>query len=283
MTSAIVIANGAIPYFAAQIEAGVLLLIPVIIIEAFFLKLLLKQKFSHTLKFCAVANLASTFAGIPFIFTGMPYFSLSVMWNIILTLILLFILFALSVWIEYSVYKNHWKEISRQKLFKAVRLVNIITYIPLVILAVYIYLSHARSPEKARRIACLANLKQIGLAIHLYADDYKGFAPDKTGQKGMEQLIKTGFVQDDKIYWCPSCNSFWAQKENRIDYNYRGGLNLKLYVHDASKIPVVWDKPGNHKDYGGVLYLDGHVKCFVGLDWMEQAGIKGNDQVENSK
>src|SRR5262245_54504514 len=36
----------------------------------------------------------------------------------------------------------------------------------------------SRAKSKAKETACLNNLKQIGLAVVMYADDNKGFLPD---------------------------------------------------------------------------------------------------------
>lgn len=35
--------------------------------------------------------------------------------------------------------------------------------------------------------------------------------------------------------------------------------------------PIAWDKPQNHTNFGNVLFADGHVKGFVGKDWLAKA------------
>src|SRR6056297_2550811 len=40
------------------------------------------------------------------------------------------------------------------------------------ILAAILFPVFARAREKARQTSCLSNLKQIGLAVHMYAQDY---------------------------------------------------------------------------------------------------------------
>ena len=55
-----------------------------------------------------------------------------------------------------------------------------------------------------------------------------------------------------------------------MSYVYKAGLTDP----PASMIPVAWDKPDIHENYGNVLFLDGNVRSFGGSNWMEQAGIK---------
>ena len=54
------------------------------------------------------------------------------------------------------------------------------------------------SSEIARRIHCFSNLKQIHMALTLYANDHSGwFPPD------LETLKRTAYLDDDRIYHCP--------------------------------------------------------------------------------
>ena len=45
------------------------------------------------------------------------------------------------------------------------------------ILAAILFPVFARAREKARQTTCTSNLKQIGLAVHMYAQDYDGLLP----------------------------------------------------------------------------------------------------------
>ena len=54
------------------------------------------------------------------------------------------------------------------------------------ILAVILFPVFARARESARRASCMSNLKQIGLGMMMYVQDYDGrfpvICPSKTGQ-----------------------------------------------------------------------------------------------------
>jgi prepilin-type processing-associated H-X9-DG protein len=260
-----------IPFFTGQTKAAFLLLIPIIIIEAVLLKKILRTQWQESFKLCAIANIVSTIAGGIFIIIEVT----AHMVPIIAILLIFPGTLGLSIWLEYEIYKKPWKHLAKKKLFKAVIIVNIITYIPLLIWAFNIHSqNYKKRLEKPRRISCAANLKQIGLALKLYAEDNNDFFPNE----GFEQLRRNDYLTDYGIYRCPSSN-MPKEKDNQkltdkiVGYIYQRGL--KLNAKD-SRTPIAWDKPTNHKDYGNVLFLDGLVKGFKGADWMEQAGIKKN-------
>ncbi len=276
-----VIANVFIPYFAGQTMAGFLLLIPVIIIEALLLKPLLKVKWLESLKFCAVANLVSTMFGLVLIVCEAVSYVVAGVLPIlgILFLALFPASFVLSIWIEYKVYKKFWKIFQERKLLKPVIIVNIVTYIPLLILTIYINEKrYDIRMERPRRINCQSNLKQIYLALEMYAMDNKNFLPDKPGGKGFKQLYDNDYLTEIDVYRCPSSRSFKNNSkvnklsDKNISYIYRSGHKLEE-KSGRKYVPIVWDKPENHKDYGNVLYLNGKIKSFKGADWMRQANL----------
>lgn len=133
-------------------------------------------------------------------------------------------------------------------------------------------LSNAR--DSARKISCVNNLKQIGLALRLYSNVYNDQFPPYDGAKGLEMLRKEGFLEAPKIFVCPSTGTKPAAPgepltEDTVDYVYVGGHSEA----DSVDIVMVYDKDGNHKNYGNTLYLDGHVKGYRGKNWKERARI----------
>ncbi len=128
-------------------------------------------------------------------------------------------------------------------------------------------LSSAR--EKARRISCASDLKGIGFAIRMYSQDNKEQFPYKSGSEGLEMLRAGGYLENVKIYTCPSTNTVARDgiklTEETVSYVYIGGYNES----NSPDTPIAYDKPNNHNKYGNVLYADGHIKGYDGADWMK--------------
>lgn len=128
-------------------------------------------------------------------------------------------------------------------------------------------LSQAR--EKARRISCASDLKGIGFAIRMYSQENKGEFPNKSGAEGFEMLRSGGYLENAKIYTCPSSNTVSTDgeklAEKNVSYVYIGGHKES----DNGETVIAYDKPENHIKYGNILYADGHVKGYTGGNWME--------------
>jgi prepilin-type N-terminal cleavage/methylation domain-containing protein/prepilin-type processing-associated H-X9-DG protein len=143
-------------------------------------------------------------------------------------------------------------------------------------------LSQAR--EKARRINCQSNLKQVGLAMKLYSHDNAEYFPDLVGWNGMNLLLTNDYLTAHKVYVCPStkdpelpiASTAFADSDS-ISYQYNAGETEDTCGTDTG---LVRDHPevaatangqivgkSNHTKYGNVLYGDGHVKGHASSVW----------------
>lgn len=117
--------------------------------------------------------------------------------------------------------------------------------------------------EKARQVKCASNLRQIGQACLLYANNNGGqYPPDlqtitQTQQIGMEAFV------------CPSTSdnkgttSADLSKAGRCSYIYTG-TDLTNNSNPASV--VAFEDPDDHKLEGAnLLFADGHVE-FLNID-----------------
>src|SRR6266850_5972835 len=146
--------------------------------------------------------------------------------------------------------------------------------------------------EKARRTACLNNLKQIGLGIAMYADGYNGRMPQDLASNptlpGSYNLL-SNVITSAKIFTCPSDNAVKSQlgypltnttASMTISYSYSVGLAWQ----DQPDSVIALDRMGKsvtaagytkgakwsasaptpvapHRDAGGnVLFNDGHAQ-----------------------
>ena len=124
--------------------------------------------------------------------------------------------------------------------------------------------------EKARRISCASNLKQIALALQQYSMDYAGYFPQANGAVGLELLRKNDYLTDYAVYACPSTKKGKGKDnqpltEENVDYVYIGGLNTR----SDPKQPLMYDKANNHGYYGNVLFADGTVEGIYGNPWTQ--------------
>ena len=144
--------------------------------------------------------------------------------------------------------------------------------------------------ERARRISCVSNMKQIGLALAQYAGDFDSRLPEKAFNEGLEELRSSGVLTDYAVYLCPNRNSSAqtgtaALSKTNCDYAYcpnmMMGDSTKFGRSDSGVAADMADgndnednrngKAPNHTDYGNILFLGGNVNGFSTSRWYTRA------------
>ena len=166
------------------------------------------------------------------------------------------------------------------------------------ILAAILFPVYSRLRENAYRTVCLSNMKQIGLALHSYADDYDGCFPYCTkavqlrdypdykwgGIRRSGELMRFLFpyTKNNHIFYCPSAalrwpNTFTYEKgyPNWIGYRYLNNTTQSPGVrHNISGDPkrLLFMDNGNDptptrpgisahgEQVGNYLYADCHAR-----------------------
>ncbi len=157
------------------------------------------------------------------------------------------------------------------------------------ILAAILMPVFAQAREKARSASCQSNLKQIGLAIRMYIQDYDENLPSSTdeprpdGTTGRNSLFGTGwsgwisnvltpYEKNAQVYQCPSVSNTWGFSQNRVPdrgnsycYNYRslgGAWGAEAWagapahvvkdssIREPAQLAMMWDSANDWADCG---------------------------------
>jgi len=137
---------------------------------------------------------------------------------------------------------------------KGFTLIELLVVIAIIaILAAILFPVFARAREKARQASCQSNLKQIGLALQMYAQDYDEVLPRlytvtpgvSSGYFHVPELLHP-YINNAQIWMCPSEGSnyqsfdygiknTYAYNQSRFEgrYDFDAGLSL-AQIEDVS-------------------------------------------------
>ena len=157
------------------------------------------------------------------------------------------------------------------------------------ILAAMLLPALARAREQARRAVCISNMKQLGLALKMYSQDYREFFPIQDSSVAINEqstignlgLLYDAYVSTTDAFVCPSDlkknTSGSGSLSSSCSYAYARNLNEQtdtetvLMADRAGEVGTQWSKSDldigdftsgyvNHKKDGiNALYVGGNV------------------------
>jgi prepilin-type N-terminal cleavage/methylation domain-containing protein len=108
--------------------------------------------------------------------------------------------------------------------FTLIELLVVIAIITILIAILFPVFAQAR--EKARAASCLSNMRQIGLAVAMYRQDYDQvnprhrLCPDRVGDETCSTASPTASTGPNEVWWAPYDNSLSPEPPNPASILY---------------------------------------------------------------
>jgi len=157
----------------------------------------------------------------------------------------------------------------KKKGFTLIELLVVIVIIGLLIAVLTPVVQKAR--EKAQRTFCTSNLRQIGVALHLYAEDWNERFPNTGSGSARLGVLYSSYVDTTQVFDCPSDKKATKASSNgttlsNSSYAYAAGLGetagstAPLASDNGVNDSTLVDADSHRIDGVNVLFVGGDAK-----------------------
>jgi prepilin-type N-terminal cleavage/methylation domain-containing protein len=172
----------------------------------------------------------------------------------------------------------------------AFTLIELLVVIAIIaILAAMLLPALARAKESGRRIACLNNVRQLSLAVHMYVDDSQGKYPARSSTNRWPNQLYDSYGRNVKLLLCPSEQTNQPASNGGSSSNNVADASARSYIingwndffqNDAADPEGLND--GDTMKESGILYPSttvafGEKKSGAGDFYMDIFEGNGND------
>ena len=143
----------------------------------------------------------------------------------------------------------------------------------LVVLGALVFASLSGVREKARQSGCTSNLRQIGMAMKMYAQDYEGIEPtvgmhltrESLGLPPYVTALYFNYLKDEQVLFCPNYHGpFGKAGAMGGSYVYAAGGDESIYPDPQYKYSNVIALKGGTTP---LLYDEWHNPPIETKDW----------------
>ncbi len=169
----------------------------------------------------------------------------------------------------------------KSKAFTLIELLVVVAIIAVLVAILLPALNSAR--ESARKVVCMSNVKQIGVGLVMYGQDYNEIPTSSTAvlnwtrqsHRGYKPLLDEKYIRDIRVLYCPSDTNhrFDGTGECRNSGYCTYLYWHPVYIHFRSDSTVtVFEYPPNWFEifitptpWGGFIYKNPHKDGFSAL------------------